>query len=263
MKLRDIILWYIDGHHSAFDSRSLLIPDVIWSFSRYNTPEVSKHQKRVVGNMSYDILVSHVAFLKESLLCSCLQQRKWAELKSIIDKLASSIDDYTLYLRQQTGIVKAKQAATSISDSSSLKVLPRRDSPVRQKLQPPLNAIEERQVYEYVHVNDYAPSDPKFKYQYIRDLEKGLPFMSVLYTCTSGMNYHYIWRLPEGVMLESATGENVRIVEKIKTELLSYHSRSMQKAFFDKCGRIAPGVKPHFLRQIYRDLTGIIILTAT
>ena len=48
------------------------------------------------------------------------------------------------------------------------------------------------------------------------------------------MNYHYIWRLPEGVMLESATGENVRIVEKMKTELLSYHSRSMRKAFFDK-----------------------------
>ena len=97
MKLRDVI-WYIDRHHSAFDSTSLLIPDAIWSFSRYNTPEVSKHQRRVVGNMSYDILVSHVAFLKESLLCSCLQQRKWAELKSIIDKLASSIDDYTLYL---------------------------------------------------------------------------------------------------------------------------------------------------------------------
>lgn len=78
-QLRDV-LWYIDGHRSVFENRSITILSTFKSFTGYNTPEISKHRKRAVGNMSYDVLVSHVAFLKESLLTSWLQQKRWTEL---------------------------------------------------------------------------------------------------------------------------------------------------------------------------------------
>ena len=73
LKLQDVLL-YIDGHHAAFETRSLPIPAVFKQFSGYNTPELSKHRKRKVGNMSYDILISHVSCLKECLLSSWMQQ---------------------------------------------------------------------------------------------------------------------------------------------------------------------------------------------
>ena len=133
-----------------------------------------------------------------------------------------------------------------------MKVLPINTSVI----QPLCSALEEKPVYTQVAVNAFAPMDPKLKYQYMRDLEKGLPVPSVLYTCNFSLNYHYLWKIPEGVTIESATNENRRIINQIKEELPSYHSRSLRRAFINRCGRVAKGVKSHVLRQIYRELTG-------
>ncbi len=254
-QLRDV-LWYIDGHHSVFESRSMAIPDVLQSFSGYNTPELSKHRKRS-PNMSYTVLIEHVAFLKESLLSSWIQQKRWAELRRIIDELASSIDEYTMYLRQQLQIVKSKQLRMTVSDSSSVKVLPVRNGPISENLQPLFDTMQGKHAYQFVPVNDFSPSDPKLKYRYMRDLEKGFPFKAVVYTYTTGLNYHYVWKLPEGVTMECAMTENVKVIDEIKAELPHYHNRTMRKAFFKICGRISPGLKPHMLRQIYREITGL------
>ena len=123
LKLRDV-LWYINGHHAAFENCSLSIPEIFNSFSGYNTPELSKHRKRRVGNMSYDVLISHVGFLKECLLTSWIQQERWRALREIIDELATSLDDYTTYLCQQSRIVKQKQDSLSVSDCGIVKLLP-------------------------------------------------------------------------------------------------------------------------------------------
>ena len=233
-KVRDV-LWYIDGHHAAFANRSLPIPEIFKQFSGYNTPELSKHWKRKVGNMSYDVLISYVGYLKECLLTSWMQQQRWSALRQTIDELATSLDDYTTYLRQQSRIVKQKQDSLSVSDSGTVKVLPINAS-ISGRIQPLYSALQENPVYNQVAVNSFAPMDPKLKYQYMRDLEKGLPIPSVLYTCSFSLNYHYLWKIPEGATIESATNKNVRIINQIKEELPSYHSRSLRRAFISRCG---------------------------
>ena len=50
------VLWYIDGHHSTLSSRGFLIPPSFASFQGYNIPELSKHRKRTLSNMSRDAL---------------------------------------------------------------------------------------------------------------------------------------------------------------------------------------------------------------
>ena len=119
LKLRDV-LWYIDGHHEAFANRSLLIPEIFKSFTGYNSPELSKHRKRKANNMSCDVLVSHVSCLKECLLTSWLQQERWQYLREIVDELATSLDDYTIYLRQHSKVEKQKQDTLSVGDTGSL-----------------------------------------------------------------------------------------------------------------------------------------------
>lgn len=209
-KLWDV-LWYIDGHHAAFENCSLPIPEALRQFSGYNTPELSKHRKRKVGNMSYDILISHVGYLKECLLTGWMQQQRWCALRGINDELATCWDDYTTYLHQQSKIVKQKQDSHSVSDFGTVKVLPINAS-VSSRIQPLYSVLEEKPVYTQVAVNAFAPMDPKLKYQYMRDLEKGLPIPSVLYTCSFSLNYHYLWKILEGVSIESATNENLRII---------------------------------------------------
>ena len=53
---------YIDGHHAAFENRSFPLQEVFNHYSGYNTPELSKHRKRKVGNMSCDVLILHVDY---------------------------------------------------------------------------------------------------------------------------------------------------------------------------------------------------------
>ena len=117
-----------------------------------------------------------------------MQQQKW---HTSVDQLATSLDDYSTYLRQQMRSVKQKQESTvssaSISDAGTLKVPPK-NAGVSGRLESLFTALNEQLVYHKVAVNDFAPMDPKLKYQYIRDLEKGLPVPAILYTHTLGSN---------------------------------------------------------------------------
>ena len=259
--LRDA-LWYIDGHHSTLEARSFSIPEPFDRFEGYNVPEKSKHRKRQTCNMSFDILLKHVAVLKESQLSSWMQQSGWVQLKECVSKLTTVIDDYCMYLRQQC---KIRHNSVADSDSGTMTVLPIIPV-VSSRLTPLNNIVKEKQCYDKVYVNDYTGADPKNKYQYVQDLRKGLTVATVLYTFSLGSNlgnYLFLWRIPHGVSLEAATNENVRIINEIKKSLPIYHSRALKKAFIHRFGLLTGGVKSYVLRQIYRELIGMYLHCCT
>ena len=45
-------LWNIDGQHEVFSRRSVEIPECFRWYTGYNKPELSKHRKRTLENMS-------------------------------------------------------------------------------------------------------------------------------------------------------------------------------------------------------------------
>lgn len=48
------VLWYLDGHHAVLSSRSCSIPSFFSRFTGFNKPELSKHRKRSISNLSRD-----------------------------------------------------------------------------------------------------------------------------------------------------------------------------------------------------------------
>lgn len=46
------VLWFVDGHHGVLSSRSCPIPSLFTRFNGYNRPELSKHRKRSISNLS-------------------------------------------------------------------------------------------------------------------------------------------------------------------------------------------------------------------
>ena len=245
----------------ALEARQGPIPDPFNKFVGYNTPEKSKHRKRQVGNLSFDILVKHVAALHESQMTIWMQQSRWSELRACVCKLTTVLDDYCSYMRQRCKAAKVRQESigeSSDSDSGTVNGLPT-VTVVSSRLRALDSTMQEKPCYEKVAVNDYCSADPKKKYQYILDLRKGLTVSTILYTCSLGSNlgnYHFLWKIPRSVTLEAATNENVRIIDQIKGSLPTYHSRTLRKEFMNRFGLIAGNVKSHVLRQIYRELTG-------
>ena len=118
--------------------------------------------------------------------------------------------------------------------------------------------MRQRPCYEAVAVNKYCLVDPRLKYQFMQDVRKGLTSPTIMYTCSLGSNlsnYNFIWRIPSGVTLEAATNENIRLIEDIKKNLPTYHSRALKQAFMNKYGQVAGGMKSYTLCQMYPDLT--------
>ena len=242
--LRDA-LWYVDGHHQTLEARSCAIPVPFNTFTGYNTPEKSKHRKRQAGNLSADVLMNHVQVLKEFLITSWMQQQRWNELREIICALATVLEDYCSYMKQKTKTTRTRHECMAFSDSDSgtLSVLPV-ITVVSSRLAALDCAIREKSCYDKMFVNDFCSVDPKRKYQYVQDSKKGLTVSCVMYTASLGSNlgnHLFVWRIPQGVSLEAATVENMRIIDQIKQSLPTYHSRALRREFMNRFGLVTVG----------------------
>ena len=94
-------LWQIDGQHDVFKSRNSPIPSCFDSFNGYNQPHLSKHRKRERQNMTFTSLR-----LSADSLFGCLQgvyweQHGWKEFKPNVERLATSLSEYSDYLTKQ------------------------------------------------------------------------------------------------------------------------------------------------------------------
>ena len=65
-------LWHIDGHHKVLSERTVVISECFQWYSGYNRPELSKHHKRTLENMSSFSLPTY-----SDVLFGCLQGVYW------------------------------------------------------------------------------------------------------------------------------------------------------------------------------------------
>ena len=80
-----------------------------------------------------------------------------------------------------------------------------------------------------------------------------------MYTASLGSNFgnhDFIWKIPQGVSLKAAT----IVINQIKQSLAT--SRALRRAFINRFGLVARGVKSHVLRQIYHELTRMCVWLA-
>ena len=99
-------LWYIDGHHQTFADRYHPIPSLFEGFSGYNTPELSKHQKRSHTNLNADTLRSYARSLKGFLLCPWMKKQGWATIRIATEDLAEAMESYALELIKKNWAVQ-------------------------------------------------------------------------------------------------------------------------------------------------------------
>ena len=146
----------------------------------------------------------------------------------------------------------------SFGDKTNFTYLPR-SSKIPGSLHELDQALSQKQVYEYVFVRDFAPTERRICYHYIQELQKGLLRPAVLCTYTVGSsigNYHFIWAILEHVTLEAALNENARLLEEIKSQVPVFHRRALKAEFVSKFGRLVHDAPLGTLQEIYRNLTG-------
>ena len=168
-------------------------------------------------------------------------------------------------MKQKHKKAKVRHECTVLpdSDSGSLHILPT-ITVVSSRPMPLNNAIQNKSCFDKPFANDFSSVAPKKNYQCVQDLKKGLTVPSMMYTDSLGSNFGkhvFIWEIPQGVSLEAATVENMRVINQIKQSSSTYHSRALRRDFINKFGLVTSDAKSHMLRQIYHELTGMAFCT--
>lgn len=254
-------LWYIDGQYDTFQKQGYLIPAIFGVFQNYNRPDLSKHRKRQQNNMSGTVLKS-----LSSHLFTCLQgvywnRDCWKVMKLDVEQLTNAIEGYSLYLQRSCKKVIHNQSLSSpvreISEHLSFQFLPT-SHVMPDKLKDLHDHLDQLSELVSVPVEQFSPSDPKEKYQYLQTLKSnGFPFPTSLLTYSHGNNVgnlNFVWRVH--AISESSFSECQPVVEAIKKNIPTYHTRAMRKEISGLFGKLTSSVKPAVIRHIYRTITG-------
>ena len=256
--------WIIDGHHQIFSNQGHRIPTVFGQFIGYNKPELSKHRKRHVDNLSGSVLRSLSSHLFYCLQGGYWHRSGWVQLKEDIEGLAQSIANYADYLERSNKRVKANHQLASpvreLAENMNFQFLPIASSsvPMLSELQ---KSLENTPHFHSVSVEEICPTNARKKYDFINALKcNGLPFNVAMLSYAHGNNLgnlHFVWRVK--ACDESSFTECQKVIDTVKKSIPVYHTRAMRKAMFNVFGRMTSSLKPAAARHLYRVFTGKLI----
>lgn len=256
-------LWVIDGHRQVFKRQGYPIPATFDTLVNYNRPELHKHRKRERENLSSSVLKSLSSHLFTCLQGTYWERDCWVPLKSNVEQLAKSLDDYSNYLQRCCKRVMFNQSSSSpvreISDSLSFQFLPvNLSSPVPERIKELHHNLEQLPYLEHVSIEQFSPRNAKDRYQYLQTLKSdGLPFPTALLTYSHGNNVgnlNFVWKVQS--TSESSFSDCQPVIENVKRNIPIYHTRAMRREIFSLFGRLTSSVKPAVMRHIYRTITG-------
>lgn len=200
-------------------------------------------------NLNADTLKSHAGSLKHFLLWPWMKKQWWATIRTATEDLDEAMESYALELFVQKHCEIRLEVA---SDDLAFTIIhAKNDHPIL--LNGIVGELQKRGNYEPVFVRDFAPTDRRKRYTYIKQLEKGLPMRCIMVTKTFGSsigNYHYVWKIPPNVSFENALTQNQQVVRVISDELPKYHTRCMRREFMSKFGLISPSSVLRYLQGI-------------
>ena len=162
-------LWYLDGHHQAFEDRSCNIPSDFQSFQGYNRPEGSKHRRRDVTNLSAGTLDAYSSSLNKLPLQPWFDLDRWKPMRRSVTKLADSMAKYAVYLRERSTAVEEYHTALtptrSASDCESFCMIPKAvwvEPAITSRYKSLQDCINAAADFEPVLLNDYAPINTRY-----------------------------------------------------------------------------------------------------
>lgn len=164
-------LWTIDGHHHVFGVQGYFIPTCFSVLVGYNRPELSKHRKREVANMSGRVHKSLSSYLFHCLNGLYWERPSWLLLKPHVEQLAKSLSGYGDYLDMSSKKVKLNQTRTTpvraISDNLHFSFLPASSATSSlSELASLCSLLEDKANYDYISVEEsgVCPKTKRHKY---------------------------------------------------------------------------------------------------
>jgi hypothetical protein len=253
-------LWYVDGHHQTLVERSCTVPVAVACFSGYNNPAMSKHKVKPMDCAELKALSQRLSEVTE-LPYMC--QSSWQVVRTELQSFAVSLDKYVNYLqshqqqamanREQLYPVRQHDDAVSVIMPSSRLSLEQVERFKAVNL-----SLERTSDFEPVFLNDFCPNDVRARRTFLDGLDRGLTSKCIKYSHAYGNNkgtFHFLWKLPSSSTEADLVKRNSEVIASLIESFPIYHTRAMKRVAMRSFGKLC-SVKPAFLREVYRKLTG-------
>ena len=239
-------LWYLDGHHQKFLSRSIHLPEKLSNFQGFNDWKRKKIKQPV---LTVPELKFHIQALSRILSQPWIAKSEYSELKSLIDKLVDGIYKYMNYLMKKNDEMQEAHMRSTmhvVLDNLEFHTISRSKS-VDEAYRCIVEALAGKDEYDPVCLNELAPTDRYRRRHWIEKIQ--LPYRTMIYRYSYGNRLGVVWKIPAEVDETKAA----RLVTQLTEQHKVFASREMKREFFDKYHTLAKASKS-VLRNIYKSL---------
>ncbi|XP_061174307.1 uncharacterized protein LOC133183363 [Saccostrea echinata] len=240
--------WYLDPHHEKFQKRGLQLPKLFKDLSGYRDLKVQ--HKKIPQVTSID-LKENAQNLSSLLTIPWMMNPQFKELYTSIEDLISHLKKYEEYLCDCNKKMKANHESTvpirDLKDNWILRVIESVENvPVEYKA---LDlCVKDLAEYQPIDLIRFEPNDKEERRKWIKHLS--LSSSVALYSFQYGNylgNMNVLWKLPESTCRD--TVKQVKVIDKIKRNILKFSTRKMQKDFIDRY-KSCTGLQPVILRNM-------------
>ena len=191
-----------------------------------------------------------------------LDQSKWSQIKAAIVDLAKNVSSYIDQLDQQRAGVNTNHSLMTPVRSSSeaesfIVIRPQATEPL-ERYQELNDLLKSANDFEPVFVNDVCPASARQRRYYMDCLPQSIQVHAVKFSHSYGNNLgtmHFMWSIPDSITESELLHQNMIVAQSVREKIQIYHTRAMRREAMNTFGRLC-GVKPQFLREIYKRLTG-------
>ena len=263
------ILWYIDGQHHKFDSRSRhgKVTPIPSLFSRFNKGDKDntggyndwRSKRRKPPQLSQKDIVEHknklVTLISHPRLCTA----QWKEMRNELECFVKCLHEYANQMRENLVHSEerhhSQQPLRLLEVDSASRDIPASKAPIKPIYARLLCRLEKIDYYDPILIDtSLSVSDKYTRYRFFKDLELSCSIHLFVYHAGSQLgNIYYCWKIPEDEK-DRCQRKHGLVMVQVKSEIPVYASRAMRKAFSDRYQHVKK-LTPVIFRSMYRYLT--------
>ena len=184
-----------------------------------------------------------------------MKTHSWRTIREDVQNLSTSLRQYAEYLKKQQENSRSSKSKLSFvqTEREGWHTYPATMtfSESQEKRYGTLHdALLTAGFFEPICLNNYTPDISWQKYEFFKGLI--VPCKAIRYTYTGGYeNLDFAWRVPNSYDDAKLLSENIKVREKLSSQIPIYHSRAMKREFVQSFGTVT-NCKPSFLRKAYQ-----------
>jgi hypothetical protein len=176
-------IWYIDPHLEKLHSRGCHLPSLFNSLPVYQQNSVYNEYYQRMKKKKPQLTRLELFHLANSIELSLAEpwatKASWQEVISNIFEFTSMMKKYSDHLETTNNNMKciheSENPAREPSSNCNIRLISKHVGEIDERYSGPDSDLKDKELFEFVDLNQYVPNNPIKKHNFIRDIQLSVP----------------------------------------------------------------------------------------